>query len=47
MVAKITTSKSIGSALNYNEKKVQRGSAVYLHAADYLNDANKMNFYQN
>ncbi|MEP7232561.1 MAG: relaxase/mobilization nuclease domain-containing protein [Ginsengibacter sp.] len=46
MVAKITTPKSIEAALNYNEKKVQRGDAVCLHAANYLNDAKKMNFYQ-
>ncbi len=46
MVAKITTPKSIGAALNYNEKKMQRGDAVCLHAANYLNDAKKMNFYQ-
>ncbi len=45
MVAKITTPKSIGAPLNYNEKKVQRGDAVCLHAANYLNDAEKMNFY--
>lgn len=46
MVAKITTPKSIEAALNYNEKKVQKGNAVFLHAANYLKDANEMNFYQ-
>lgn len=46
MVAKITTPKSIEAALNYNEKKVQKGNAVCLHAANYLKDANEMNFYQ-
>ncbi len=46
MVAKITTPKSIGAALNYNEKKVQRGNALCLHAANYLHDAREMNFYQ-
>ncbi len=46
MVAKITTPKSIEAALNYNEKKVQRGDAVCVHAANYLNDAKNMNFYQ-
>lgn len=46
MVAKITTPKSIEAALNYNEKKVQKGNAVCLHAANYLNDAKEMNFYQ-
>ncbi|MEO8111590.1 MAG: relaxase/mobilization nuclease domain-containing protein [Ginsengibacter sp.] len=40
------TPKSIEAALNYNEKKVQRGDAVCLHAANYLNDVKKMNFYQ-
>lgn len=46
MVAKITIPKSIEAALNYNEKKVQKGNAVFLHAANYLIDANQMNFYQ-
>ncbi|MBX9890731.1 MAG: relaxase/mobilization nuclease domain-containing protein [Chitinophagaceae bacterium] len=46
MVAKITTPKSIEAALNYNEKKVQKGNAVCLHAANYLNDAKNMNFHQ-
>jgi hypothetical protein len=46
MVAKITTPKSIEAALNYNEKKVQKGNAVCLHAANYLKDAKHMNFYQ-
>jgi hypothetical protein len=46
MVAKITTPKSIEAALNYNEKKVQKGNAVCLHAANYLNEPQHMNFYQ-
>ncbi len=46
MVAKITIPKSIEAALNYNEKKVQKGAAVCLHAANYLKDAKGMNFYQ-
>ena len=46
MVAKITTPKNIEAALNYNEKKVQKGNAVCLHAANYLKDAKEMNFYQ-
>lgn len=46
MVAKITIPKSIEAALNYNEKKVQKGNAECLHAANYLNDAKRMNFYQ-
>jgi len=46
MVAKITIPKSIEAALNYNEKKVQKGNAVCLQAINYLNDAKEMNFYQ-
>lgn len=46
MVAKITTPKSIEAALNYNEKKVQKGKAICLHAANYLKDEKGMNFYQ-
>lgn len=46
MVAKITTPKSIEAALNYNEKKVQKGNAVCLHAANYLKEAKQMNFHQ-
>ena len=46
MVAKITIPKSIEAALNYNEKKVQKGAAEFLHAANYLSEAKNMNFYQ-
>ncbi|QEC69732.1 relaxase [Panacibacter ginsenosidivorans] len=46
MVAKITIPKSIEAALNYNEKKVQKGNAECLHAANYLSDVQQMNFYQ-
>ena len=46
MVAKITIPKSIEAALNYNEKKVQKGNAICLYAANYLNEAKNMNFYQ-
>ncbi|MBS1512839.1 MAG: relaxase/mobilization nuclease domain-containing protein [Bacteroidetes bacterium] len=46
MVAKITTPKSIEAALNYNEKKVQKGNAVCLYAANYLKEAKQMNIYQ-
>lgn len=46
MVAKITIPKSIEAALNYNEKKVQKGIAQCLLAANYLNEAENMNFYQ-
>lgn len=46
MVAKITIPKSIEAALNYNEKKVQKGAAECLCAANYLSEATNMNFYQ-
>src|SRR6266542_365996 len=46
MVAKITIPKSVEAALNYNEKKVQNGTAECLHGANYLTSAEKMNFYQ-
>jgi hypothetical protein len=46
MVAKITIPGSIEAALNYNEKKVQKGTAQCLYAANYLNEAKNMNFYQ-
>jgi Relaxase/Mobilisation nuclease domain len=46
LVAKITIPKSIEAALNYNEKKVQKGAAECLHAGNYLSEAKNMNFYQ-
>lgn len=46
MVAKITIPKSIEAALNYNEKKMQKGAAECLYAANYLSEAKSMNFYQ-
>ena len=46
MVAKITIPKSIEAALNYNEKKVEKGKAECLHAANYLCKPKNMNFYQ-
>jgi len=46
MVTKITIPKSIEAALNYNEKKVQKGTAECLYAANYLSEARHMNFYQ-
>ena len=46
MVAKITIPKSIEAALNYNEKKVQKGVAECLCAANYLSETKNMNFYQ-
>ena len=46
MFTKITIPKSIESALNYYEKKVQKGAAVCLYAANYLSNATNMNLYQ-
>ena len=46
MVAKITIPKSIEAVLNYNEKKVQKGAAECLSAANYLSEAKNINFYQ-
>lgn len=34
------------AALNYNEKKVQKGTATCLYAANYLKDVNAMNFHE-
>ena len=46
MVAKITIPKNVEAALNYNENKVQRGTAECLKAVNYLSEAKNMNFYQ-
>src|SRR5450759_4591841 len=46
MVAKINTPHRLLNALNYNEKKVQKGKAECIYAGNYLQEANKMNFYQ-
>ncbi len=45
MVARITTPHSIQRALNYNEQKIKKGQAELLHAANFLKDAEQMNFY--
>jgi Relaxase/Mobilisation nuclease domain len=45
MVAKITTPHSILRALNYNEKKVQKGIAECIHAENFLKEAEEMNFH--
>jgi hypothetical protein len=45
MVARITTPHSIQRALNYNEQKIKKGQAELLHAANYLKDAEQLNFY--
>lgn len=44
MVAKITTPGTIGKALNYNEKKVQKGVAQCLFAGNFLKDAHELSF---
>ncbi len=46
MVAKIKFSRSIRRALNYNEQKLQRGQATLIHAANYIQEPDEMNFYQ-
>jgi hypothetical protein len=46
MVAKITTPISINRALNYNEQKVQKGTAQCLFAGNFLHRADELNFYQ-
>ncbi|HUC80950.1 MAG TPA: relaxase/mobilization nuclease domain-containing protein [Flavisolibacter sp.] len=46
MVAKITTPNSISKALNYNEKKVQKGVAQCIHAGNFLKNAKELNFYE-
>lgn len=46
MVAKITCPFSIKRALNYNEKKVEKGVAECIHAANFLHDLDKLTFYR-
>jgi Relaxase/Mobilisation nuclease domain len=46
MVAKITIPKSIEAALNYNEKKVEKGTACCLYADNYRKEVQEMNFYE-
>lgn len=45
MVAQITTPHSIKRALNYNEKKVEKAQAQLLHAGNFLQLPEEMNFY--
>jgi hypothetical protein len=45
MVCKITSPASIKRAINYNEKKVQKGVAACIYAANFLQDAKTLNFY--
>ena len=46
MVANITIPHSLLETLNYNEKKVQKGTAVCIGERNCLLDHDKMNFYQ-
>lgn len=46
MVVRIKSPHSLQRALNYNEKKVQKGQAECIHAGNYLLDPGQMNFYQ-
>lgn len=45
MVARINTSKSISKALNYNEQKVQKGKAEILSESGFVNDVERLTFY--
>lgn len=46
MVVRITSPHSLQRAMNYNEKKCQKGQAVCLHAENYLLAPSNMNFHQ-
>lgn len=46
MVVKIKSPHSLQRALNYNEKKIQRGQAECIHAGNYILNPQDMNFYQ-
>ena len=46
MVAKITILKRLLDAVNYNEKKVEKGKAECIHAGNYIGDAASMTFFQ-
>jgi hypothetical protein len=45
VVAKITYPDDLMNALNYHEKKVQKGKAEGLHAENFLLEMNQLNFY--
>lgn len=45
MVVKITSPLSLSSALNYNEKKVQKGQAECIHAGNYILNPEQMKFH--
>lgn len=46
MVVKITSPHSLQRALNYNEKKVQKGQAECIHAGNYLLNPEQLSFHQ-
>jgi len=46
MVAKITVPITINRALNYNERKVQKGMAKCIYANGFLKEADRLNFYE-
>jgi hypothetical protein len=46
MVAKISFPKRLLSALNYNEKKVQKGVAVCIGAGSFMDEAKNLSFHQ-
>lgn len=46
MVVRIKSPHSLQRALNYNEKKVQKGQAACIHAGNYILNPGQMNFYQ-
>ena len=46
MVPEIKTPHSLKRALNYNEKKVERKQAELIHAGNFLQKPEELNFYQ-
>lgn len=43
MVARIVSGRSIKGAINYNERKIEQGKAIFLSAENYLKDGHKLN----
>jgi len=46
MVARIKSGTDVKGALNYNERKVEKGEAALIHANMYLKDHGKLTFYE-
>jgi len=46
MVAKIKSPRSLLRAINYNEKKVQKGQAECIYAGNYIKDPEQMKFHE-